>query len=85
MRKKENSKFPLSKSFYIVVASLPHRENLVAEIFYNGVQWVELSQEDKEIMIQFYSHPRQEYWEFPLDEAFAALEEAKKRFIGMGK
>ncbi|MDE3046645.1 MAG: hypothetical protein KGJ02_08420 [Verrucomicrobiota bacterium] len=72
------------EKFRITIASLPDRENLVAEILYNGVQWAELSQEGKELIIQFYSHPRQDYWKFPLDEAFAALEEAKKRFIGMG-
>ena len=72
------------EKFCITIASLPNRENLVAEIFYENVQWVEISQETEELIIQFYSHPRQEYWEFPLDEALEALEKAKKRFLGMG-
>lgn len=31
-----------------------------------------------EFLIQFYPHPKQEYWEFPLNEALEAIEEAKK-------
>ena len=69
--------------FDITMASLPHRENLVAEIFYENVQWVEISNDTEDIIIQFYSHPRKGYWEFPLDEALNILERAKKRFLDM--
>ena len=50
--------------FRITIASLPDRERLVAEIIYDGVQWAEISQETDEVVVQFYSHPNQEYWEF---------------------
>jgi hypothetical protein len=40
--------------------------------------WVEISQEADELIIQFHPHPRQEYWEFPLEDALEALEQAKK-------
>ena len=70
--------------FRITIASLPDRENLVAEILYDGVQWVEISQEANELIIQFYSHPRQQYWEFPLEDALEALQQAKKKLLGMG-
>ena len=73
------------EKFRITVASLPDRENLVAEILYDNVQWVEISQETEEIIIQFYSHPTKEYWEFSLDEALEALENAKKRFLSLGE
>lgn len=73
----------LSEDFYIVVASLPDRENLVAEICFKGYQWVEISQETgDELVIQFYSHPKERYWEFPLDQALEALEQAKKKLVG---
>lgn len=49
----------------------------MAEILYEGVQWVEISQEIDELIIQFYAHPRQRHWEFPLDEALMVLEQAK--------
>ncbi len=72
------------KHFRITVASLPDRENLVVEITYNGVEWAEISQENQEMVVQFYSHPRQSFWEFPLNEALLALENAKKRLTDMG-
>lgn len=71
------------ENFCITIASLPNRENLVAEIFYEGVQWVEISQETNETMIQFYFHPRQDYWEFILDDALEALTQAKKRLLDL--
>ena len=74
-----------TEKFRITIASLPDRENLVAEILYKGVQWVEISQETEELTIQFYSHPRQRYWEFLLDEALEVLEKAKKRLLGLGE
>jgi hypothetical protein len=71
-----------TNSFRVVIASLPDREKCVCEIYYNHTQWVEISQENDEIMIQFYSHPSQSYWEFPLNEALEILQKAKKRFLG---
>ena len=69
-------------NFRIVIASLPDRENCVCEIFYCHVQWAEISQEGKEIIIQFYPHPSRDCWEFPLDVVLEILQRAKKRFIG---
>ncbi len=68
------------KHFDISIASLPDRENLVAEISYKGYQWAELSNEHNKFMIEFYPHPEKGDWEFPLDEAFEALEKAKKKY-----
>ena len=70
--------------FRIAIASLPDRENLIAEIFYDRVQWIEISQETDGLTVQFYSHPRQKYWEFPFDEALEALEQSKNKFLGLG-
>ena len=70
------------EKFRITVASLPDREQLVSEIIYDGVQWAEISQETGDLIVQFYSHPKQKYWEFSLDEAIAVLEKAKKKLIG---
>ena len=70
------------KNFRLVIASLPDRENCVCEIYYNQIQWAEISQENGIIMIQFYPHPHQEYWEFPMDVALAILQKAQKYFLG---
>ncbi len=69
-------------NFRIVIASLPDREKCVCEIYYNHVEWAEISQEKDEMMIQFYPHPSQKYWEFPIDVAFQILQEAKIKFLG---
>lgn len=72
------------KNFEIEIASIPTQENLVAEIFYNGVQWVQIYLNNEELLIQFYSHPNQEYWEFSFDIAVQVLEKAKKRLLEVG-
>ena len=69
------------EKFRITIASLPDRKQLVSEILYEGIQWAEISQEAAELTIQFYSHPNKEYWEFPLQEALEALEQAKKKLL----
>lgn len=70
------------EKFRITVASLPDREYLVSEIIYDGIQWAEISQETENLVVQFYAHPRQRYWEFSLDEAIRALEKAKEKLLG---
>ena len=72
-----------TEKFCITIADLPDRENLVAEITYENVQWAEISKENEEVIIHFYTHPRNRYWEFPLEEALTILEKAKKRFLEM--
>ncbi|WP_059062466.1 hypothetical protein [Candidatus Protochlamydia naegleriophila] len=69
------------KSFRVVIASLPDKENCVCEIHYNNAQWVEISTETDTPIIYFYSHPVNDYWEFPLDVALEVLEKAKKRYL----
>ena len=70
------------KKFEIVIASLPNRERVVAEIYYENKCWVEISQEkEEELMIQFYSYPDQKYWEFTYNEAVKVLEEAKNKLL----
>jgi hypothetical protein len=75
----------MTKNFEIEIASIPTQENLVSEIFYDGVQWVQIFQHNGELLIQFYSYPNQEYWEFPFDLAIQVLEKAKNRLIEVSK
>ncbi len=69
--------------FEINIGSVPYREELVANIYYEKVCWVEISHEDEEMKIQFYPHPTKKYWEFPLEEALEILEKAKLRMIAL--
>ena len=43
--------------------------------------WVQISQEIDDLLIQFYAHPNKKCWEFQIDEAVQAIEEAKKRLL----
>ena len=45
--------------------------------------WVEISQEEEELVVQFYPHPNEKCWEFSLDEALEALVLAKKKLLDM--
>lgn len=77
-------KSSLKNKFHIAIASVPYRDELVACIFYKKNCWAEISHEEKEMVIQFYSHPSNKYWEFPLDEALNVLEKAKAKMIALG-
>ncbi|NGX56365.1 MAG: hypothetical protein K1060chlam5_00603 [Candidatus Anoxychlamydiales bacterium] len=72
------------ENFRITIASLPDRENLVAEISYKNNQFAEISQETGELKIQFYKHPQKDYWEFSMDDILQIIEKAKKQLIQVG-
>lgn len=64
----------------IIIADMPDREEPVSEIWYKNKYWVEISAEvPNEFVIQFYSHPEKDYWEFPYEEAMEVLQQAKDR------
>lgn len=70
------------EEFEILIASSQERERVVAEIFYENVQWEEISQEtEDELIVQFYPHTNQEYWEFELEEAIQAPEKARNKLL----
>jgi hypothetical protein len=71
-------------NFDITIASLPDKEDLVAEIYYMNYQWVEISQETGELIIQFYAPPpEKECWEFCLNDALEVLEKAKQKLLNL--
>lgn len=66
--------------FEVLIASLPHRERLVAEIYYDNMYWAQISHEEEELVVQFCNHPYQKCWTFSYEEALNVLEEAKKDY-----
>ena len=74
----------MTKEFEIDIASIPTEENLVAEIYYDRVQWVQMYHNNGKLLIQFYPPPNKDYWEFPVDDAIKALEKAKNRLLEVG-
>lgn len=66
------------KKFSIKIASDTNREKVFAEIYYNGEEWAEISQEEEKPSIAFFPPLQGKYWEFPLNDALEAIEKAKK-------
>lgn len=69
------------KKFSIKIASDTNREKVFVEIYYNGEEWAEISQEEERPLIAFFPPLHGKYWEFPLDEAMTILQEAKKSLL----
>ena len=71
------------EDFKIIVCDLPHREELVAEVYYKSIGWAEISAEiPNQFVITFGNcnkGNKGKYWEFLYDEAMEVLEEAKNQ------
>ena len=69
-------------NFEFVIASPIDRDELICEIYYKGEIFAEISQDNKNLLIQLYSPQNQKYWEFPLLQFQNIIEEAKKHLLG---
>jgi hypothetical protein len=63
----------------ITIASLPDRENLVAELWFGDVQWGEINQEGGCLTLEIYPHHSGKPWAFKLDDVIKQIEQAKSR------
>ncbi len=70
--------------FDISIGSVPHREELVADIFYENQHFAEISEDTGKMIIEVYPDLKKDYWEFNFDEFIEALNKAKKRLSDMG-
>ncbi len=66
----------------IQIASLPDRENVVAELWVGNVQVAEVSKEDGPLRVELYSPPGANHLDLPLDEFLDALQRAKENLAG---
>ena len=64
--------------FYIELSSVPDRENLVAEIWYEKKMVAEVNKETEKFVIEFYLDEKKS---FMLDEFLEVLENAKRRIL----
>ena len=64
--------------FNIELSSVPDRENLVAEIWYENKMIAEVNKESENFVIEFYFDGK---ISFMLDEFFEVLENAKRRIV----
>ena len=68
--------------FKISIASPPDREKLVAMIDCGNEQWAEINQERARLEVEFYPRRDGKPWVFELEEAVAALAQARVRLVG---
>ena len=57
------------------------KENLVIKIYYDKLNWANLSKEEGKIVVNFCPHPNKDYWEFLLDDPVKILKKAEKQFL----
>lgn len=72
----------------IQIASVPDRDNLVAELWYEDEQWGEISQETENLRLEMYprsSGENNNVWSFDLNEIMESLKEAQKRIFQLDK
>lgn len=72
-------------TFEITVVSLPDRDNLVAEIYYERKQWAEIYQETSQMRVQFYESYDQDCWDFSLNDAIEILKIARCKLLDLDK
>lgn len=72
----------MSKPFRIQVASVPDREDLVAEIWFGSEQVAELRREEAGARIQLYPPRQERWWDFPYSEFLDVLQRAHEE-LGM--
>jgi hypothetical protein len=70
------------KPLTITLASLPDRDQLVAELWYDNELWGELSQEMGELELSIYPKPDGQVWQLRTDEVIQALQEARDKLLG---
>ena len=65
----------------VQTASVPDRENLVAEIWFGDQQLAEVSRETETLKVEIYKKIQAsgDVWELDLDDLLKALEEARSR------
>lgn len=67
--------------FSFRIASDTSKEKVFVEVFYGDDQLAEISQEGPEPMLILLPPSNSKYWEFHLEEALEAFQEAKKSLV----
>ncbi len=63
----------------VIIADVPDRENLVAELWVGDEQMAEVNLEDKEARVALYSRKSGEPWDLEFTDILRALQLAKER------
>ena len=72
----------MSGRLTVKIASVPDREELVAELWEGDEMWAELSHErEGQLVLEIYARSSGEPWSFAFDDAVRGLLEAKARLL----
>ena len=74
----------MKDSYEIIIASVPDREKLVAEIWANNQMIAEISQEQEELEVEIYCNQRKQPVKLNYDAFLEILSEAKVKLLGQG-
>ena len=72
----------MKSELYIEIASVPDREEVVAEVWCGDKQFGELSKRKDALILEVYPHPNAQPWVMPFEAVVSALNDAKKRLLG---
>ncbi len=64
------------------IASVPDRDYLVAELWYDDIMWGEIAQEGGRVTLEIYADPSGQPWSFDLAEVEELLAKARKDLAG---
>ena len=66
-------------SFRVELASVPDRDDVVAEVWFDGELFAELRHDTGVVRLQLYDAPSGGRWDLPHDDVVAALRNARER------
>jgi len=65
----------------VTIASVPDRENVVAELWYQDQLWGELSYENNEFQLEIYPSSKGEAWNFNYEKILQSIINAKEKLV----
>jgi len=65
----------------ITIASVPDREKLVAELWYDQELWGEISQDTGELVLEIYPSPTHPFRQLKCEELIMAVQHAKDKLL----
>jgi len=65
----------------ITIASVPDRDKLVAELWYDQELWGEISQDTGELVLEIYPNPTHSFRQLKCEELITAVQQAKDKLL----
>jgi phage pi2 protein 07 len=73
------------KQMTVTIASVPDRDNLVAELWCKNELWGELSQQQGQLKLEIYPTTNGEAWKLIYEEVINVIQEAKDKLLERDK